>query len=71
MNADMYRSLKHSWAMARKRRAVDKKGLAVALAFLVVMVFVVRTCSDTPTERVSQALQEHPELSKSTQGQQS
>ena len=64
MNADMYRSLKHSWAMARKRRAVDKKGLAVALVFLAVMFFVVRTCSDTPTERVGQALQEHPEVSK-------
>lgn len=67
MNEDMYRSLKQSWATARKRRAVDKKGLAVALAFLVVMFFVVRTCSDKPTERVSHALQEHQELSKSTQ----
>lgn len=67
MNEDMYRSLKQSWATARKRRAVDKKGLAVALAFLVVMFFVVRTCSDKPTERVSHASQEHQELSKSTQ----
>ena len=70
MNADMYRSLKHSWAMARKRRAVDKKGLAVALAFLLVMFFVVRTCSDMPTGRVSHALQELPEVSKSIQAQQ-
>ena len=62
MNEDMYRSLKQSWATARKRRAVDKKGLAVAVAFLVVMFFVVRTCSDKPTERVGHALQEHPSL---------
>ena len=69
MNEDMYRSLKDSWAMARKRRAVDKKGLAVALAFLVVMFFVVRTCSDTPTERVSHALQGNPEFSSVDPGQ--
>ncbi len=66
MNEDMYRSLKQSWATARKRRAVDKKGLVVALVFLVVMFFVVRTCSDTPIQRVSHALQDHPELSTST-----
>jgi hypothetical protein len=42
----------------------------MSLAFLFVMFFVVRTCSDTPTERVSHALQEHPQLSKSTQRQQ-
>jgi len=58
MNADMYRSLQRSWALTRQRRAVDKRGLAVALAFLVAMFFVVRTCSDKTTEQVSNALQE-------------
>ena len=57
MNQDMYRSLQRSWALRRKRRAVDKKGLAVALAFLIVMFFVVRTCSDR-NEQVGNALQE-------------
>lgn len=63
MNADMYRSLQRSWALAGKRRAVDKKGLAVALAFLVAMFFLVRECSDKTTEQVSNALQEQPDRS--------
>ena len=63
MNADMYRSLQRSWALTRQRRAVDKRGLAVALAFLVAMFFVVRTCSNKTTEQVSNALQDQPGLS--------
>ena len=63
MNADMYRSLQRSWALTRKRRAVDKKGLAVALTFLVAMLFGIRTCSDKTTDQVSNALQDQPALS--------
>ena len=63
MNADMYRSLRRSWSTARKRRAVDKKGLAVALAFLVAMFFGIRECSETKSEQVRNALQEQPGLS--------
>lgn len=66
MNADIYRSLQRSWALTRKRRAVDKKGLAVALTFLVAMFFWgfwTRECSDKTTEQVSNALQEQPDLS--------
>ena len=63
MNADMYKSLQRSWAVTRKRRAVDSKGLAVALIFLVVMFVGVRACSDKTTEQVSNALQEQPDLS--------
>ena len=60
MNADMYKSLQRSWALTRKRRAVDKKGLAVALIFLVAMFVGVRACSGKTTEQVSNALQEQP-----------
>ena len=63
MNADMYRSLQRSWALRRKRRAVDKQGLAVALLFLVAMFFVIRACSDQTTDQVSNALREQPDLS--------
>lgn len=63
MNEDMYQSLQRSWALARKRRAVDKKGLAVALAFLVIMVFGARACSGNRADQVSSALQEQPDLS--------
>ena len=63
MNADTFRSLQRSWVLARKSRAVDKKGLAVALTFLVAMFFGVRECSDKTTEQVSSALQEQPDLS--------
>ena len=63
MNADMYRSLQRSWALTRQKRAVDKKGLAVALIFLVAMFFGVRTCTDRTTDQVSRALQEQPDLS--------
>jgi hypothetical protein len=64
MNADMYKSLQRSWALAGKRRAVDKTGLAVALIFVVAMCFWVRECSsDKTTEQVSSALQEQPDLS--------
>ena len=63
MNADMYRSLQRSWALAATRRSVDKTGLAVALTFLVAMFFGVRECSDKTTEQVSNALQEQPDLS--------
>ena len=66
MNADIYRSLQRSWVLARTRRAVDKKGLAVALTFLVAMFFWgfwARECSDKTTEQVSHALQEQPDLS--------
>ena len=58
MNADMYKSLQRSWAVTRKRRAVDRKGLAAALIFLVVMFVGVRACSDKTTEQVSNALLE-------------
>lgn len=63
MNADMYRSLQRSWALTRQRRAVDKRGLAVALTFLVGMFFVTRACSDKTTEAVSNALQDQSVLS--------
>lgn len=66
MNADMYKSLQRSWALTRKRRAVDKRGLAVALTFLVAMLFWgfwARECSDKTTEQVSHAVQEQPDLS--------
>ena len=63
MNANMYRSLQHSWVSARKSRALDKKGLAVALTFLVAMFFGARACSDRTTEQVTSALQEQPDLS--------
>jgi|GEM_PF-721055 hypothetical protein len=63
MNADMYRSLQRSWGLARKRRSVDKKGLAVALTFLVAMFFGVRECSDRTTGQVTNALQEQPDHS--------
>ena len=62
MNADMYKSLQRSWALARKRRAVDKKGLAVALIFVVAMCFWIRECSNKTTEQVSNASQEQPDL---------
>ncbi len=39
MNEHMYRALHRSWASRRKSRALDKKGLAVALTFLVAMSF--------------------------------
>ena len=63
MNANMYRSLQQSWVSTRKSRALDKKGLAVALTFLVAMFFGARACSDRTTEQVSSALQEQPDLS--------
>jgi hypothetical protein len=63
MNANMYRSLQQSWVSTRKSRALDKKGLAVALTFLVAMFFGARECSDRTTEQVSSALQEQPDLS--------
>ena len=63
MKADTYRSLQRSWVLARKRRAVDKKGLAVALTFLVAMFVGVRECGDKTIEQVSSALQEQPDLS--------
>jgi len=63
MNVDMYRSLQRSWGLARKRRSVDTKGLAVALTFLVAMFFGARACSDRTTEQVTSALQEQPDLS--------
>ena len=63
MNANTFRSLQRSWVLAGKSRAMDKKGLAVALTFLVAMFFGVRECSDKTTEQVSSALQEQPDLS--------
>ena len=62
MNADMYKSLQRSWALTATRRAVDKKGLAVALIFVVAMCFWVRECSDRTTGPVTNALQQ-PDLS--------
>lgn len=62
MNADMYKSLQRSWALAGKRRAVDKKGLAVALIFVLAMCFWVRECSNKTTEQVSNASQEQRDL---------
>ena len=41
----------------------------MSLAFLFVMFFVVRTCSDTPTERVSHALQGTPGVLERGPGQ--
>ena len=63
MNPNMYRSLQQSRVSTRKSRAMDKKGLAVALTFLVAMFFGARACSDRTTEQVSSALQEQPDLS--------
>ena len=66
MNADIYKSLQRSWALTRKRRAVDKKGLAVALTFLLALFFWgfwARECTNKTTEPVSNALQEQPDLS--------
>ena len=62
MTAETYRSLQRSWGLARKRREVDKKGMAVALTFLVAMFIGARECSDK-TDQVSSALQEQPALS--------
>ena len=63
MNADMYRSLQRSWALTRQRRAVDKRGLAVALTFLVALFMGARACSDQTSNEVSTALQDQPGLS--------
>jgi hypothetical protein len=41
---------------------VDKKGLAVALIFVVAMCFWIRECSNKTTEQVSNASQEQPDL---------
>jgi len=63
MNAPMYRSLQRSWALTRKRRAVDKRGLAVALTFLVALFVGIRACSNPTPEQVSNALQGQTDLS--------
>ena len=62
MNADMYKSLQRSWASAGKRRAVDKKGLVVALVFVLAMCFWIRECGNKTTGQVSNALQEQRDL---------
>jgi hypothetical protein len=63
MNADMYTSLKRSWAITRTRRAVDKKGLAVALTFLVALFVGARECSHKTADQASSIFQEQPEVS--------
>jgi hypothetical protein len=50
MNEHMYRALHCSWASWRKSRAVDKKGLAVALIFLVVIALWAGEQGDRSTE---------------------
>lgn len=50
MNEHMYRALHRSWASRRKRRAVDKKGLAVALIFLVAITLWAGEQGDKSTE---------------------
>ena len=59
MNADMYKSLQRSWASRGKRRAVDKKGLFVALIFVLATCFWIRACSDKTIEQVGNTLQKH------------
>jgi hypothetical protein len=56
----MFTSLQRSWALKRKRRAVDKKGLAVALTFLVALIVGARACSDKTTQEVTTTLQDQP-----------
>lgn len=63
MNADMYKSLQRSWGLASKRRNVDKKGLAVALTFLVVMLVGMRECSDRTIGQVTTNALQQPDLS--------
>lgn len=62
MNEHMYRALHRSWASRRKSRALDKKGLAVALTFLVAMSFWAGERGDKTTERNS-TWQEQSDLS--------
>jgi hypothetical protein len=62
MNEHMYRALHRSWASRRKSRALDKKGLAVALTFLVAMSFWAGERGDKTTEQDS-TWQEQSDLS--------
>ena len=62
MNEHMYRALHCSWASWRKRRAVDHKGLAVALIFLVAIALWAGEQGDKSTEFAS-IWREQPDLS--------
>jgi hypothetical protein len=61
MNEHMYRALHCSWASWHKRRAVDKKGLAVALIFLVAIALWAGEPGDKSTE-LNSTWQEQPDL---------
>lgn len=50
MNEHMYRALHRSWASRRKSRAVDKKGLVVAVTFLIAISFWAGERSDKTTK---------------------
>lgn len=62
MDEHMYRALHRSWASRRKSRALDKKGLAVALTFLVAISFWAGERGDKTTEPDS-TWQEQSDLS--------
>lgn len=62
MNERMHRALHRSWASHRKSRALDKKGLAVALTFLVAISFWAGERGDKTTEQDS-TWQEQSDLS--------
>lgn len=62
MDLQMYRALRHAWAVVLKRRAVDKKGLAVALIFLVaISVWSAWSRDQTPEQLIT--WREEPDLS--------
>ena len=62
MNEHMYRTLHRSWSSGRKSRALDKKGLAVALTFLAAISFWAGERGDKTTEQGS-TWQEQSDLS--------
>jgi hypothetical protein len=62
MNQHMYRALHRSWASRRKSRAVDKKGLVVAVTFLVAISFWAGERSDKTT-KLNNTWQDQPDLS--------
>ena len=63
MNTDRQKAILHyRWALVRKHRVMDKKGLAIALIFLLAMSLWAWWRSDQTTEQVI-AWHEQPNLS--------
>lgn len=63
MNTDRQKAILHyRWALVRKHRGMDKKGLAIALIFLLAMSLWAWWRSDKTTEQVI-AWDEQPNLS--------